>query len=132
MNQKDRLLELIHTLTKSEKGYIRKVNSLHVHGDKNAYMKLFDIMDGMTVYDEKKIFKRLPEKFHKQINYLKFYLYDRILESLDQYYQSTSVLTNKFICKADILYNKDLKEQAFRQLEKARQLALKHEKFGYN
>src|SRR5580765_1341904 len=95
-------------------------------------MKLFDLFDKMDHYDEAKIEKHLSPNDVKQLPYLKFYLYESILDALDQYYQSSNVITNKLICKADILFNKGLLQQSYKLLERARQHAQNIEKFTYH
>ncbi|MBA3649105.1 MAG: hypothetical protein H0W62_11245 [Chitinophagales bacterium] len=132
MEQKDRLFELIESLNKSEKGYFKKTNAFHVKGGQNAYMRLFNIFEKLENYDEQKIADQLSLKDAKQLPYLKFYLYERILDSLDQYYQSSKVIINKLICKADILFNKGLKLQAYKLIDRAREYAKAHEKFGHH
>ena len=52
METKDHLFELIKALSKSEKGYFKKVNAFHVKGDQNNYMLVFDTIDKMQVYSE--------------------------------------------------------------------------------
>jgi hypothetical protein len=131
MENHDHLYELIKSLTKSEKGYFKKVNSFHVKGDQNNYMLLFDAIDKMEKYNEAALKKQLNGHLGSQLPFLKHYLYYQILDSLDQYYQSSNVEINKWICKTEILYKKGLHTQALKILEKAMGFASKKEKFAY-
>jgi hypothetical protein len=131
METKDHLFELIKALSKSEKGYFKKVNAFHVRGDQNNYMLVFDTIDKMQVYSEEQLKKQLQGKVKSQLSYLKHYLYYQLLDSLDQYYQSSNVEINKWICKTEILYKKGLTDHAVKILEKAMDFAWKKEKFAY-
>jgi len=46
-SKEDSLFQLIRAMTKAEKRYF-KLNSTHVIGEKNNYMRLFEAMDGLT------------------------------------------------------------------------------------
>lgn len=131
MEQQDHLFELIKTLSKSEKGYFKKVNSFHVKGEQNSYMLLFNTIDKMEAYDEQSLRKQLQGRIDAQLPFLKHYLYYQLLDALDQYYQSSNVEINKWICKTEILFKKGLNDQAEKLLDKAMGFALKKEKFPY-
>lgn len=131
METRDHLFELIKSLTKSEKGYFKKINSFHVKGKKNNYMLLFDAMDKMDKFSDRLLQQQLRGQAIRQLPFLKHYLYHQLLNALDQYYQSSNVEINKFICKIEILYKKGLVEQGKKLLEKALNYAWKKEKFAY-
>lgn len=131
METRDHLFELIRSLSKSEKGYFKKVSSFHMKGGKNSYLLLFDAIDRMNEYDERILKKKLPAKIAVQLSFLKHYLYHQLLEALDQYYQSSNVEINKMICKVEILHKKGLKEPGRKLLDKAMEFAAKKEKFSY-
>lgn len=107
METRDHLFELIKSLSKSEKGYFKKINSFHVKGKKNNYMLLFDAMDKMDTYSDRLLKLQMHGRAVKQLPFLKHYLYNQLLDALDQYYQSSNVEINKFICKIEILYKRD-------------------------
>ena len=129
MDSHDHLFELIKSLSKSEKGYFKKVNSFHIKGGQNNYMLLFDSIDKMDAYDEALLKKHLGVHIGTQLPFLKHYLYYQLLDSLDQYYQSSNVEINKWICKTEILYKKGLTIQAQKILDKAMHFAAKKEKY---
>lgn len=131
METRDHLFELIKSLSKSEKGYFKKVSSFHMKGRQNSYSLLFDAIDRMNEYDERMLKKKLPAKIAAQLSFLKHYLYHQLLEALDQYYQSSNVEINKMICKVEILHKKGLKEPGRKLLDKAMEFAAKKEKFSY-
>ena len=126
----DKLFELIHSLSKSEKRYFKLYANFH-KGNKN-YLKLFDAVDAQQDYQEqeiKELFKK--EKFAKQFPVTKNYLYNLIMKSLSAFY------TNKFadsqlkelIHHAEILNRKELYEHTAVILKKAKKIAYMHEKF---
>ena len=131
METRDHLFELIKSLSKSEKGYFKKINSFHVKGKKNNYMLLFDAIDKMDTYSDRLLKLQMHGRAVKQLPFLKHYLYNQLLDALDQYYQSSNVEINKFICKIEILYKKGLVDQGKKLLEKALNFAWKKEKFAY-
>ncbi|HUM47204.1 MAG TPA: hypothetical protein PLD84_09755 [Chitinophagales bacterium] len=131
METRDHLFELIKSLSKSEKGYFKKINSFHIKGTQNNYMLLFDTLDKMEEYDDRILKKLLHGRITAQLAFLKHYLYHQLLDALDQYYQSSNVEINKFICKVEILYKKGLTEQGRKLLDKALEFAWKKEKFSY-
>ncbi len=59
MSSRD-LHHLIKSLTSHERGYVKKQSSIHVIGDQNRYMKLFDAIEKQVVYDEAEIFALFP------------------------------------------------------------------------
>ncbi len=130
---KDALFELIKSLTKSEKRYFKLMSSRHTIGDENNYVRLFDFIDRMEVYDEKLVLKEFKdEALVNRFSITKKRLYDHILGALDAYYLATSeeAQLNKMLHGADILFNKSLYDQAVRQLRSAEKLAIKLEKFA--
>ncbi|MEO6168705.1 MAG: hypothetical protein ABIO98_14395 [Chitinophagales bacterium] len=85
----------------------------------------------MEEYDDRILKKQLDGKITAQLAVVKHYLYHQLLDALDQYYQSSNVEINKFICKVEILYKKGLTEQGRKLLDKALEFAWKKEKFSY-
>lgn len=120
----DDVFMLIKSLTKSEKRYFKVHAS--VHNGQKKFTGLFDVMDRMNVYDEKKMLRKIPQISSKQLPNQKAYLHRQVLESLREYHQSKSTDINlrTMIDHAGILYDKGLYAQAIKQLDKAKRLAL--------
>jgi len=126
------LFILISSLSKSEKGYFKKFTSLHVRGEENQYVKLFDIIEKQEEYDEHKVIDAMGQTDHpKNFAVLKSYLYDLILKSLRSYYsQSTPELEIKELIEyIEILHNKGLYKQCEKIINKGIALAEKYELF---
>jgi len=126
------LFDLIKSLTANEKRYF-KLNASFQKGNKN-YLILFDAIESQKIYDEieiKREFKR--EKILDNLTFTKNYLYKLIFKSLNSYAEEKSVdskLTN-ILNRCRILFDKALIKQYFKTVQSGKQLALKHERFGY-
>ncbi|MFL3662611.1 MAG: hypothetical protein ACJ04Q_01330 [Flavobacteriales bacterium] len=84
------LHDLIHSLSKSEKRFIR-LNAQFHQGDK-TYMKLFDAIERQKNYDEEVLkVKFRNEKFINQFGVAKNYLQQFILKQLRQYHAGLKV-----------------------------------------
>ncbi|MGQ0829645.1 MAG: hypothetical protein ACT4ON_14750 [Bacteroidota bacterium] len=126
------LFRLIKSLTKSEKIYFKKFASQHVIGDKNNYVKIFDAIDRLDEYEEKKLKNSLKNEL--VVNYVaeaKFYLHKLILKSLDAFHAASSIdskIRESLNC-IEILFKKQLTDDAYQLLCKTRKLAYDHDRF---
>ena len=132
MKASNDLFQLIKSLTKSEKGYFKKINSIHIRGEKNNYMRLFEAIDKQEVFDEHKIILQFKgDTFTNQLSVAKNYLYNLILKSLEQYYSSINSELRSLLNQLEILFNKKLFKQAEKILERAKKTAQKYENTHY-
>ncbi len=126
--QKDFLLTLIRSLSKSEKRQFRLyVNRLGINSDAK-FLLLFDEMDRMIDYDESRILnKKITSK--QQISNLKAHLYRQILISLrmNPSNQNNKILIREQLDFATMLYNKGLYKQSLKILDKTKQNAIELE-----
>ena len=118
---------LIHSLTTSEKGYIRKMAAV-TSGKKNSgYMRLYDLVEQQPVYDEQAILKQYKnEKVAKQLPVIKNYLFKLILKLLRNYKDANSdesILSNR-ILNSDLLFEKGMYSSSFSELEYAADLSI--------
>ncbi len=130
---KDTLHELIKHMSKSEKRYFKVFSSRHTIGEENAYIVLFDYIEGMNEYNEEKIFKHFRgEAFLNKFSITKKRLYDHIINSLDNFHSSSSTDAQiyKLINSSDILLQKSLYQQGIKQLKSAEKIALKNNRFN--
>lgn len=129
MNISTDLFELIKSLSKTEKRYLKLHTSLQ-KGSK-IYLMLFEIIDKMDFYDEEKIKNKFQgEKFIKHLGFTKNYLYNSIIKSLIAFNNEKSIEQNLLdrLIKAKLLYNRSLYKQFFTALLKVKQLAKDYEK----
>ena len=129
----DILLQLIHTLEKSEKRhfklYIQRSSGKH----DLKIVRLFDILDKMEDYDEKAVLKKMPGVTKPQLANLKTHLYKQLLAALRLLKTSVSIdlQLSEQLDHARLLYHKGLKQQALKLLEKAKEMARSNHKFNY-
>jgi hypothetical protein len=125
--QTDALLQLISSMTKSEKRHLRIFVNRNQTTEDALFMRLFDELDKMKNYDEELILKKIPEIKKQQISNLKAHLYKQILLCLrliHRNYNEDIELREK-IDYARILYNKGLYRQSLDLLDKAKQAAIR-------
>jgi len=129
MKVSDDLYLLIRSMSKSEKRHFKLFTSFHA-GDKK-YVQLFDAMDKLKEYDEKKL-KQLfeGERFLIQFSVAKNYLYKLIMKSLGMFQcgKTRSSELRDLLDQVEVLYKKGLYEQATKLLEKAKNIAIRYEK----
>ena len=126
------LFELIKSLNKSEKRYFKVFSSRHTIGEENGYIKLFDYIEKMEIYDEEILFSDFKgQPLLNKFSITKARLYNNILKSLDSFYSGTSIDAQIFrqIHSADILFNKGLYNQAEKILVSDEKKAEKYERF---
>lgn len=123
--------ELIHSLSKSEKRYIKL--SISVHKGEQDHIKLFDVLESLKEYDETKIRELLKgEKLLGRLHVVKNYLYHQILKSLRSYHNSISmsIEVNSILHSISILHRKGLATHAQKMVDKAKKICEQHELFS--
>ncbi len=131
MVSSEQLFRLIKSLSKTEKGYFKKFSSLHIMGEKNNYVKLFDAIDQMREYDEEKVKEKLSgERFIKRLSSEKVYLNNLILKSMTAFHSSRSMdaQLHDRIRQIGFLFSKGLHEHGNKLLTKTILLAKKYDK----
>lgn len=126
------LFELVKSLSKSEKRFFKLSSSLQ-SGDKN-YLKIFDAIDRQGQYDEEAIKTQFKgEVFVKHFPSEKNHLYKLILKSLRSYHSDNTVssILKQEIKNIEILYQKALFRECNKFLNRAKKIAIAHEKFYY-
>lgn len=114
------LERLIHSLSQGE----LRAFSLTIKKDKNpSYYNLFNAIRSGKSDDKKK-------KDNNEIQ-RRNYLYNSILESLVKNSKTIDSQISKGLHHVEILYNRQLEREAWKELEKVEKLANKHERFGY-
>lgn len=122
----DPLFLLIKTLTKAEKRNFRLfVNRTNTKEDAK-FIRLFDVLDGMKTFDEKVIFKKVPEIKKVQLSNMKAHLYRQILITLrlNHINNNVDIQLREILDYAKVLYNKGLYKQSLKLLSKAKVQAI--------
>ncbi|AWW29101.1 hypothetical protein DN752_02515 [Echinicola strongylocentroti] len=125
--EKDSVFILIKSLSASDKRGFKLYTQRFGANENAKFVKLFDALDKMEVYDEKVLLKKAPVT-KKQLANMKSHLYKQILVSLRLIYADHNVelQLNEQIDFARILYNKGLYKQSLKLLDKAKQTAKKY------
>lgn len=129
----DILLQLIHTLEKSEKRHFKLYIQRNSGKQDLKIVRLFDVLDKMPEYDEKAVLKKMPGVTKPQLANLKTHLYKQLLAALRLLKTGVTIdlQLSEQLDYARLLYNKGLKHQALKLLEKAKEIARSNHKFNY-
>ncbi len=129
----DALFQLVQSLEKAEKRhfklYIRRSSS----NEDLKIIQLFDAFDKMKDYDEAALLKKLSPVTKPQLANLKAHLYKQLLASLRLLKTSVNIdlQLSELLDNARVLYNKGLKLQSFKMLERAKEIAKSNHKYNF-
>lgn len=129
-NKQEPVFELIRSMSKAEKRNF-KLYATRLSGNQQAkFIALFDCLDGMEEYNEKRILQRCPIK-KEQLPNMKAHLYKQILVSIRllEVQHSLHMQLHEQLDFARILYNKGLYQQSSKLLDKVADLALQSEQY---
>lgn len=129
----DILFQLIKSLQKAEKRHFKLYVKRSSAKEDLKIIQLFDAIDKIQDYDEKILLKKLPGIEKPQLANLKTHLYKQILSALRllKTTENTDLQLSEHLDHARLLYNKGLKLQALKILEKAKELAIANQKFNF-
>jgi len=118
------LFELIQSLTKSEKRSFKLYAKRSGGATETKYIKLFDVMEKMEVYNEELILKKLPGTSKTQFANLKSHLYQQILGSLrlSNLKDDIDIDLREQLDFIRVLYKKGLYQQSLRLLNRAKNI----------
>ncbi len=128
----DTLFQLVHTLEKSEKRHFKLYIKRSSANQELKIVQLFDVMDKLSEYDEQIVLKKMKGLSKAQLTNLKTHLNKQLLASLRllKLGENVDLQLSEHLDEARILYNKGLKIQSLRILEKAKELARANQKFN--
>ncbi len=129
----DALFQLIQSLEKSEKRHFKLYIKRSSAKEDLKIIQLFDALDKLPEYDEKFLMKKLSPITKPQLANLKTHLYKQVLASLRllKSTENIDLQLSEHLDFARVLYNKGLKPQALKMLEKAKELAKANHKYNY-
>lgn len=128
--ENDVLFDLIKSLTKTEKRFI-KLNA-NLHKGNKVYLKLFDAIEQQKQYNGSKLIKQFSgEKFLLQFSVAKNYLQNFILKQLRNYHSEAkaNIICKNLLIDIEILYWKNQFKLADKLVKKAEKIAQKHQFF---
>ncbi len=128
----DALFQLVQSLEKSEKRHFKLYIKRSSAKEDLKIIQLFDALDKLEDYDEKLLMKKLAGITKTQLYNLKTHLYRQLLASLRllKSTENIDLQLSEHLDNARLLYNKGLKIQALKILEKAKELARSNQKFN--
>ena len=129
----DILFQLVHSLEKSEKRHFKLYIKRSSAKEDLKIIQLFDTLDKLGEYDEKLILKKMSPITKTQLANLKTHLYKQLLASLRllKTTDNTDLQLSEHLDYARLLYNKGLKLQSLKILERAKELAKANQKFNF-
>lgn len=129
----DILFQLIKSLEKAEKRHFKLYIKRSSGNENLKIVRLFDVVDKLNEYDEKKLLKKMDEVTKPQLANLKTHLYKQILASLRllKSADSMDLQLNEQFDYAHILYKKGLFMQSLRIIDRAREIAKVNQKFYF-
>lgn len=126
------LFQLIHSLSKEEKTYLRK--QLSVYKKQNVYYRLFEAVLKQKKYDEDALQQLIyPDGNKKKLAVIKNQLHTMILENMVAFHAAGSVgnRLRSLLSTADFLFEKGLYSYCHKKLQEARDIAKAHQKHLY-
>lgn len=129
----DALFQLVKSLEKAEKRHFKLYIKRSSSKQDLKIVQLFDALDNLQEYDEKYLLKRLAPITKPQLANLKSHLYKQLLASLRllETTENVDLQLSEHIDNARMLYNKGLKLQSLKILERAKELAKANQKFNF-
>lgn len=130
MSKQNILHQLIKSLTKSEKRFI-KINA-QMHKGNKVYLTLMDAIAKQKEYDEDELLRLFKnEDFIKQFSVAKNYLQNYILKQLRQYHSGlrASIECKNLLIDIEILFWKGQYKLAEKIIAKAEKIAIQYELF---
>ena len=123
---REKLFNLIHSLTAREKKFFQQYARRHVQGTDTIYLQLFEAIAAQAEYDEEAIKAQFKNpSFEKNFHNPKGYLYDLILKSLVIHKSEDSAYSRALegLSMTEILCEKLLFAEALEELQKVRLMA---------
>lgn len=129
----DALFQLIRSLEKAEKRHFKLYIKRSSSKEDLRIVQLFDALDKMPDYDEKVLLKRLAPITKPQLSNLKSHLNKQLLASLRllKSTENIDLQLSEHLDYARLLYNKGLKLQSLKLLEKAKEIAKANHKYNF-
>lgn len=134
MAKKDKLLDLVHTLSMSEKRYFNVFSQRHVTKGNTHYLQLFELACSLDSPDSK-AFEAAVHDHNIKAKYLaadKNYLYNLLMRALSNFHagRTNSMMVKEWLLHIEILFDKGLYDQCLHLTSKARQAAEKYDLFA--
>lgn len=128
MAKKDKLHQLIHALSSSEKRYFKLYANRFVPKNKFYSLQVYNIIVKQKEYNEEKLYEELSHQINKKrLAVEKFNLFQLILDSLGNYYSKSYINIEllKAVQNIHVLWIKGFFKLAKQQINKYKKIAYK-------
>lgn len=127
-------MDLVHTLSMSEKRYFNVFSQRHVTKGNTHYLQLFELACNLDTPDPK-AFEAAVAAQNIKAKYLaadKNYLYNLLMRALSNFHagRTNSMMVKEWLHQIEILFDKGLYEQCLHLTNKARKAAEKYDLFA--
>ncbi len=126
------LFDLIHSMTKNEKGYFKKYSSGYIKKGDSKYLKLFDLINKQKKYNEDVLITYFEQNYAEaHFSALKNYLFNLIIDALRSFSTSKKlqVIVSSAIHASEILLSKGLIPSCNKILKRTKRYALGFESY---
>lgn len=129
----DVLFQLVKSLEKAEKRHFKLYIKRSSSKEELKVVQLFDALDKLKEYDERALLKKLVGIEKPQLGNIKAHLYRELLSSLRllKSTESIDLQLNEQLDYARILYNKGLKHQSLKILDRVKETARENYKYSF-
>ena len=133
MTPSDSLYRLIHSLTRSEKAYFKKMCHIFTKTKNNKYIILFDEIIALKNFDDDILKNRLISKgYNFKLSTAKTQLKDLLLKSLRYYHENkkNNTILADYLANTQILFAKGFIEEANKEVKRGIKESIKREDFS--
>lgn len=125
----DSLFQLIKSLHKNEKRYVKLFVSRVNGGKDKKILQLFDLINEQHSFDDEEVLRKGKEIKEQQLSNLKAELYKQILQSIRLFHSGNIIdlEIRQLIDFAQILFDRGMYKDGLKILQKAKKLAKNHE-----
>ncbi len=126
MTKKDNLIELVKNLSPTEKRHFKIFEAGNNKSKQKNYIQLFDAVNSCKQNNINELYANLPKNYNtKNIAVEKNYLYNLLLNSLNEYHKDSSseYLIDSINKQTEILLQKGLHKQCLSLIKKAKKIA---------
>lgn len=130
MQNNRKLYELVATLSKSEKIYLKKFVFVHDKKKVNVYLELFDLLQKKNIDSDEQLLNALKKSpITRNLPSIKHYLYKYILRTLRNYYQdeNANMEVKNLLAEIHILLQKGLYSQCRSLITSTKKITLKYD-----
>ncbi|MCX7878165.1 MAG: hypothetical protein N2510_05915 [Ignavibacteria bacterium] len=131
------IFDLIKSMNRKEKSFLRRYLKFYSSGKEGNMLKLFENLLSFAgeneTYDEVRLKKKMGKDNTRHFSIIKNNLYNLLLKGINEYHEGNSPESKvkNLIEQSDILYSRMLLKQSLNALKRAKKIAVEKEMFVY-